>query len=240
MPHHHTFALWTCYVLWSQKNSFGVGFYGAEGHWAMYFTHHSKPWLNPISNVFRLDRARACRSRYGHERNKAKIKWGLFQRTSVNDVEIKVYQYMIVCTFVYKADSRFAPSQWETSLQCSIISHWLGANLESALVQIEAYLPLPIKVNYDRRFHISGAPNACLSVPVVPPAEEQPRYGETQGVIPSAHHLEQISMMSRVCLGFPNNMQENSWRPQTQRRKLFVEDQQNLELAPHTTHCRST
>ena len=33
----------------------------------------------------------------------------------------------------YKADSRLAPSQWETSLQSNAVSHWLGANLDSAL-----------------------------------------------------------------------------------------------------------
>ena len=32
-----------------------------------------------------------------------------------------------------RADSRLAPSQWDTSLQSNAISHWLGANLESAL-----------------------------------------------------------------------------------------------------------
>ena len=32
-----------------------------------------------------------------------------------------------------RAASRFAPSQWEMSLQSNILSHWLGANLESAL-----------------------------------------------------------------------------------------------------------
>ena len=34
-----------------------------------------------------------------------------------------------------KADSRFAPSQWETALLCNDISHWLGANrcLESEM-----------------------------------------------------------------------------------------------------------
>ena len=30
-------------------------------------------------------------------------------------------------------DSRLEPSQWETSLQSNAVSHWLGANLESAL-----------------------------------------------------------------------------------------------------------
>ena len=33
-----------------------------------------------------------------------------------------------------RADSRFAPSQWDTSLQSNAVSHWLGANLESALL----------------------------------------------------------------------------------------------------------
>ena len=33
----------------------------------------------------------------------------------------------------YRADSRLVPSQWETSLQCNTVSHWLCANLESAL-----------------------------------------------------------------------------------------------------------
>ena len=32
-----------------------------------------------------------------------------------------------------RADFRLAPSQWETSLQSKVVSHWLGANLESAL-----------------------------------------------------------------------------------------------------------
>ena len=33
-----------------------------------------------------------------------------------------------------RADSRFVPSQWETSLQSNTVSHWLGTNLESALL----------------------------------------------------------------------------------------------------------
>ena len=32
-----------------------------------------------------------------------------------------------------RADSRFAPSQWETPLLYNEVSHWQGANLESAL-----------------------------------------------------------------------------------------------------------
>ena len=34
---------------------------------------------------------------------------------------------------VIRADSRFAPSQWETPLQSNAVSHWLSASLESAL-----------------------------------------------------------------------------------------------------------
>ena len=33
-----------------------------------------------------------------------------------------------------RAGSRFAPSQWETVLLCNDVSHWLGANLKSALL----------------------------------------------------------------------------------------------------------
>ena len=37
-------------------------------------------------------------------------------------------------TIKCRADSRFAPSQWERLLQSKAVSHWLGANLESALI----------------------------------------------------------------------------------------------------------
>ena len=32
-----------------------------------------------------------------------------------------------------RTDTRFAPSQWETTLLCNDVSHWLGASLTSAL-----------------------------------------------------------------------------------------------------------
>ena len=34
--------------------------------------------------------------------------------------------------YAIRADSRFAPSQWERALLCNDVSHWLGASLESA------------------------------------------------------------------------------------------------------------
>ena len=45
------------------------------------------------------------------------------------------YHYM----GIFRADSRLAPSQWETSLQSNAVSHWLGANLESALYICSGY-----------------------------------------------------------------------------------------------------
>ena len=38
-----------------------------------------------------------------------------------------------ICRMKYKAASRLAPSQRETSLQSNAVSHWLGANLEAFL-----------------------------------------------------------------------------------------------------------
>ena len=37
---------------------------------------------------------------------------------------------------IYRHDSRNMPSQWETPLQSNAIPHWLGANLESALIYV--------------------------------------------------------------------------------------------------------
>ena len=37
-----------------------------------------------------------------------------------------------VTPIMYRADSTLAPSQWETSLQSNAVSHWLGANPQSA------------------------------------------------------------------------------------------------------------
>ena len=36
--------------------------------------------------------------------------------------------------WIYRTDSRLAPSEWETSLQSNAVSHWLDANIESALI----------------------------------------------------------------------------------------------------------
>ena len=50
-----------------------------------------------------------------------------------SDVTVMSYQRSLEIHSWCRADSRLAPSQWETSLQSNAISHWLGANLESAM-----------------------------------------------------------------------------------------------------------
>ena len=39
----------------------------------------------------------------------------------------------LITAFTIMVDSRFVPSQWEMVLLCNNVSHWLVANLESAL-----------------------------------------------------------------------------------------------------------
>ena len=41
-----------------------------------------------------------------------------------------------------RADSRLAPSQWETLLQSNAVSHWLGLNLESAIKFVVTASPI--------------------------------------------------------------------------------------------------
>ena len=55
---------------------------------------------------------------------------------------------------VSRADFRFAPSQWETVLLCNNVSHWLGANLESALCKtVSGY--------------VTNMASYCLMLPIV-------------------------------------------------------------------------
>ena len=48
----------------------------------------------------------------------------------------------IPCAYVDRADSRFAPSLWEMASLCNDVSHWLGASLESALVDALVHLKI--------------------------------------------------------------------------------------------------
>ena len=52
----------------------------------------------------------------------------------------------LVTTWSNRVDSSFAPCQWETALLCNDVSHWLGASLESTLVQYNmiSYIIAPL------------------------------------------------------------------------------------------------
>ena len=58
-----------------------------------------------------------------------------------------IYEYAAASKHIYRANSRFVSSQWETSLQSNTVSHWLGANQESALSHIMVVTLLTVKLN---------------------------------------------------------------------------------------------
>ena len=63
-----------------------------------------------------------------------------------------------------KADSRLAPSQWETSLQSNAVSHWLGANLESTLERHTPILDFITENQHNMNkldHHPQAADNTC-------------------------------------------------------------------------------
>ena len=70
--------------------------------------------------------------------------WQTFPLTTCNHSDIKWHLRSLVTRLLVQklswADSMLAPSQWETSLQSNTVSHWLGANLESALLTIIKHL----------------------------------------------------------------------------------------------------
>ena len=55
-------------------------------------------------------------------------------------INIEIDDFHKGLLYVSRADSRLGPSQWEMSLQSNTISHWLGINLESALLYVSALL----------------------------------------------------------------------------------------------------
>ena len=59
------------------------------------------------------------------ERYQDQCGWDLFASKGLLQVKVSYTKY--------RADSRFAPSQWEKALLCDDLSRWLGTSLESAL-----------------------------------------------------------------------------------------------------------
>ena len=58
--------------------------------------------------------------------------WGECPKKHVN-ITFMVENVCLKFRMEFRADFRLAPGHWETSLQSNAVSHWLGANLESAL-----------------------------------------------------------------------------------------------------------
>ena len=81
------------------------------------------------------------------------------------------FDQTILCT--HRADSRFAPSQWETALLCNDVSHWSGANIESALYTCRVF---------DGQYTYETGIISCMH-----PANERRRYNVTSSLIGWAH-----------------------------------------------------
>ena len=55
-------------------------------------------------------------------------------KLEIETIELERCRWDMGCHWYYRVDSRLAPSQWETLLQSTSVSHWLGANVESVLI----------------------------------------------------------------------------------------------------------
>ena len=54
-----------------------------------------------------------------------------FNKIAFENVVCKIATTLFGSPWSIRADSRFAPSPWETALLCNDVSHWLGTSLES-------------------------------------------------------------------------------------------------------------
>ena len=69
------------------------------------------------------------------------MKWASWKYGSRQLIWCILYDDPITRHVYYiRADSWLASSQWETSLQSNAVSHWMGANLKSALYMINIYI----------------------------------------------------------------------------------------------------
>ena len=120
-----------------------------DHHWGLIIGCHeycmgcSAVKLRPFRSGSRVHGWRLIEGRIGN-----KVQYGPAMMQSISfkyslktSIDFLPWRSGMGCLFEFKmptydvmtrADSRFAPSQWETALLCNDISHWLGASLESA------------------------------------------------------------------------------------------------------------
>ena len=106
------------------------------------------------ATVMRFEPERACLIRaWWWVKYEDKSLWYRFIINEIRDLQISAWdlRYMIIMYWIIRgvilmADYRLAPSQWETSLQSNTVSHWLGANLETALILLTGYLQMYSKL----------------------------------------------------------------------------------------------
>ena len=65
---------------------------------------------------------------HGSDTVQASVKYWCFAVLCGRCITDSIFCEISAC---FRADFRFAPSQWETALLCNDVSHWLGASLES-------------------------------------------------------------------------------------------------------------
>ena len=88
----------------------------------------------------------ACQQTVGPQQSKHKLTTSVIaNRKGSQKTGIIMLHLLLACRDIWwveawqckmnciRADSRFAPSQCETTLLCNDVSHWLGTSLESAL-----------------------------------------------------------------------------------------------------------
>ena len=67
------------------------------------------------------------------QRNQGRADGRVTQGARQGNSQHKTLNMHAFFSYVSRAGSRFAPSQWETPLLCNDVSHWLDGSLESAL-----------------------------------------------------------------------------------------------------------
>ena len=141
----------------------------------------------------------------------------------------KTITKMLICSLAiewyHRADSRYAPSQWETALLCNDVSHWLGASLKSALYHMASYnladigrwpvnsphkRPVTRKIfpfddvimSKDQWVNISSAGLSCISDPgfVISGGVD---LLETKLTVPTERWLQNYTCFIHSFIGFP-------------------------------------